>query len=164
MTAAKRSPIATFKLDREMRIQVLRESSRPFVIDNQRRAASYWRRHVTNAPWYDPTKEMMVALALDGRHQIIGHYLISIGTLSACVWHAREVFRIAIIVGSASVILMHNHPSGVSSPSESDLDATRQLLRAGELLKIELLDHVIIGRRPYSLRRNSDLPFRKEPA
>jgi DNA repair protein RadC len=59
--------------------------------------------------------------------------------------HPREVFRIAIIAGASAVVLMHNHPSGEPQPSEADIKVTRDLIRAGELVKIEVLDHVIVG-------------------
>jgi DNA repair protein RadC len=59
--------------------------------------------------------------------------------------HAREVFRAAIIAGAAAIVLMHNHPSGDATPSEADIKVTRDLIRAGQLIKIEVLDHVIIG-------------------
>jgi DNA repair protein RadC len=59
--------------------------------------------------------------------------------------HSREVFRAAIIASASAVVLAHNHPSGDPSPSEADLKVTRDLIRAGQLLKIEVLDHVIIG-------------------
>jgi DNA repair protein RadC len=59
--------------------------------------------------------------------------------------HPREVFRAAIIAGAAAVVLMHNHPSGEAQPSEADIKVTRDLIRAGQLLKIEVLDHVIVG-------------------
>jgi DNA repair protein RadC len=67
--------------------------------------------------------------------------------------HPREVYRVAIIMASAAIIVMHNHPSGEPEPSEADIKVTRDLIRAGQLLKIELLDHVIVGaNRHASLR------------
>lgn len=60
--------------------------------------------------------------------------------------HPREVFKSAIAANAASLVLVHNHPSGDPTPSEADIKVTRDLIRAGQLLKIEVLDHVIIGR------------------
>jgi DNA repair protein RadC len=74
-----------------------------------------------------------------------GHCLISTGTLDTILVHPREVFRPAVIGAAAAVVLMHNHPSGDPSPSEGDIKVTRDLIRAGQLLKIEVLDHIIIG-------------------
>jgi DNA repair protein RadC len=61
--------------------------------------------------------------------------------------HPREVFRPAIAAGAAALVLVHNHPSGDPTPSEADIRVTRDLIRAGQLLKIEVLDHIILGRR-----------------
>ena len=59
--------------------------------------------------------------------------------------HPREVFRLAVVTNAAAIVLMHNHSSGESTPSEADIKVTRDLLRAGQLLKIDVLDHVIVG-------------------
>ena len=71
---------------------------------------------------------------------------ISDGTLDTLLVHPREVFRAAIAANAAAVVLVHNHPSGDPTPSEADIKVTRDLIRAGQLLKIDVLDHVIIGR------------------
>jgi DNA repair protein RadC len=89
--------------------------------------------------------ECFVALLLNARRRIKGHVLISTGTLDTILVHPREVFRPAIIGAACSLIVMHNHPSGDPSPSEADIRAIRDLIRAGQLLKIEVLDHVIVG-------------------
>jgi DNA repair protein RadC len=59
--------------------------------------------------------------------------------------HPREVFRLAIVTAASAIVVMHNHPSGEATPSEADIKVTRDLIRAGQLLKIEVLDHVIVG-------------------
>src|SRR5207249_10933245 len=90
---------------------------------------------------------------LNTRRKVKGHQLISIGILDTILVHAREVFRGAIIAAAAAVVIMHNHPSSEPQPSEADIKVTRDLIRAGQLLKIEVLDHVIMGRdRHRSLR------------
>src|SRR5262249_41405768 len=71
---------------------------------------------------------------------------ISEGTLDTILVHPREVFKTAIAANAAALVLAHNHPSGDPTPSEADIKVTRDLIRAGQLLKIEVLDHVIIGR------------------
>ncbi len=72
---------------------------------------------------------------------------VSQGTLDTILVHPREVFKAAIAANAAALVLVHNHPSGDPTPSEADVRVTRELIRAGQLLKIEVLDHVIIGRR-----------------
>lgn len=67
------------------------------------------------------------------------------GTLDTLLVHAREVFRSAIVLNAAAIILGHNHPSGDPTPSEADIKVTRDLIRAGQILKIEICDHIILG-------------------
>jgi DNA repair protein RadC len=70
---------------------------------------------------------------------------ISIGTLDSILIHPREVFRLAIIHQAASIVIVHNHPSGDPTPSESDIKVTLDLVRAGKILRISVVDHVILG-------------------
>lgn len=108
-------------------------------------AARYWRENVATHPLYNSDVECFVILLLNTRKRIKGHVLISTGTLDSILVHPREVFRPAIIGAAGSIILMHNHPSGETEPSEADIRVTRDLVRAGQLLKLEVLDHVIVG-------------------
>ena len=70
---------------------------------------------------------------------------MTIGTLDSTLVHPREVFRVAVISSASAVILMHNHPSGDPTPSDADIKVTRELVQAGQVMHIEVLDHVIIG-------------------
>ena len=115
------------------------------VCDTPDRAAEDWRTHVVNHPAFNPDVECFVALLLNTRRRIKGHVLISTGTLDTLLVHAREVFRPAIVAAASAIVIMHNHPSGEPEPSEADIKVTRDLIRAGQLLKIEVLDHVVIG-------------------
>jgi DNA repair protein RadC len=104
-------------------------------------------------------REQFVALHLDAKHRVIGLNIVSIGTLSASLVHPREVFKAAILNNSHSLIVAHNHPSGETTPSPEDLQATEQLREAGKLLGITLLDHLIIGNDSYSIRDNHPALF-----
>jgi len=84
---------------------------------------------------------------LNVRRRLIKAIKISQGTLDALLVHPREVFRAAIIYNAAALAVAHNHNSGNSSPSEADIRVTRDLIRAGQLLRIEVVDHVILGSR-----------------
>ncbi len=98
-------------------------------------------------------REHFLALYLDARHRVTAVETVSIGSLDASLVHPREVFRPALALGAAALIVAHNHPSGCPSPSADDLELTRRLLHCGRLLGIELLDHVIVaGDRQASLR------------
>lgn len=94
-------------------------------------------------------KEHFICLFLNTKNQIIAEETLSVGTLNSSLVHPREVLRAAIKCSSASFICVHNHPSGDPAPSPEDIRLTRRLAEAGELVGIELLDHVIIGDRQY---------------
>jgi DNA repair protein RadC len=90
--------------------------------------------------------ETLQVLLLNTRHRLIRVEEISQGTLDTLLVHPREVFKSAIAANAAAIVLAHNHPSGDPSPSAADIKVTRDLIRAGELLRIEVIDHIIIGR------------------
>ena len=91
--------------------------------------------------------EHFQAVLLNSRRKLIRVYHISQGLVDSILVHPREVFREAIAANASSLVLVHNHPSGDPTPSESDIRVTRDLIRAGQLLKIELADHIILGER-----------------
>lgn len=93
----------------------------------------------------DADREVMMALMLDTKHRIAGAHIISVGTLNASPVHPREVFKAAVAMNAAAIILAHNHPSGDPTPSRQDREVTQRIKDAGEILGIELLDHIIIG-------------------
>ncbi len=90
--------------------------------------------------------EQLQVLLLNTRKRLIKEEKISDGTLDTVLVHPREVFKAAIAANASAIVLVHNHPSGDPTPSEADIKVTRDLIRAGQVLKIEVLDHVIIGR------------------
>jgi len=99
-------------------------------------------------------KEHFLAILLDTRSRLIKVSEISVGSLDASIVHPREAFREVISASAASVIFVHNHPSGDPTASEDDIKLTKRLAEAGELMGIEVLDHIIIGDKKYlSLKR-----------
>jgi len=90
--------------------------------------------------------ETLQIVLLNTRRRLIRVEQVADGTLDTILVHAREVFRRAIVANASALVLVHNHPSGDPMPSEADIKITRDLIRAGQLLKIEVLDHVIFGR------------------
>ena len=132
----------------EWKIVSLRECPTPDTMqqcETPDQAAAYWKAHIANHPYFNSECECLVVFILNTRRRIKGHYLVSIGTMDTILCHPREVFRLAIMASAAAIIIAHNHPSGESTPSEADIKITRDLIRAGQLLKIEVLDHIIIG-------------------
>jgi DNA repair protein RadC len=97
----------------------------------------------------DLQKEQLRGLYLNSRYQVIYEEIISIGSLTANIVHPREVFQPAIEHGAVAVIVAHNHPSGVKEPSDEDLTVTTQLIAAGKILGIDMLDHLIITKNTY---------------
>ena len=93
----------------------------------------------------DRRKEYFVALFLNARNQVICRENVSVGSLNASLVHPREVFVPAVGSSAASVILAHNHPSGDVTPSREDIELTRRMVQAGEIMGIEVLDHLIVG-------------------
>ena len=114
-------------------------SERP-IIDSPEKAAEQF------ADIRDKKQEYFVCLTLDGANRLIAKRVISIGTLTASLVHPREVFAEAITDRAASIVVAHNHPSGNLEPSIADKEVTERLRQAGEILGIEVLDHLIIGK------------------
>lgn len=102
-------------------------------------------------------KEHFYICTLDGAHNVIAIHLITIGILNRTLVHPREVFKPAILDMSASIILVHNHPSGNIEPSIEDKNVTQRMANAGNLLGIKVIDHMIISKKDYySFAENSD--------
>ncbi|MDJ0868530.1 MAG: DNA repair protein RadC [Myxococcota bacterium] len=107
----------------------------------------------------DARHERFLVLLLDGRHRLVREVVISQGTLTASLVHPREVFRPALQEAAAAVVLVHNHPSGDPTPSREDREVTERLVRAGELLGVPVLDHIVVAERGYaSLRDQGVVP------
>jgi len=137
------------KQPQEYKVVSLRECPTPeslLVCETPEQVADYWRLNIASHPYYNSECECLAVLMLNTRRRVKGHQLLTVGTMDTLLIHSREVFRAAIIASASALVLAHNHPSGDPTPSEADLKVTRDLIRAGQLLKIDVLDHVIIGR------------------
>lgn len=130
---------SAFTLARRMAKELRQESP---VLDTPERIADMLREENR---MYDV--EYLQIVLLNTRRRLIRVEKISQGTLDTLLVHPREVFRPAISAGASAIVLAHNHPSGDPTPSEADVKVTRDLIRAGQVLKIEVLDHVIFGRK-----------------
>jgi DNA repair protein RadC len=130
--------MAAFALARKMAAELRVESP---VLDQPEAIATLMREDCRLR-----TVETFQIVLLNTRRRLIRVEQVSDGTLDTLLVHPREVFKAAIAANAAALVLVHNHPSGDPSPSEADIKVTRDLIRAGQLLKIEILDHVILGR------------------
>ena len=107
-----------------------------------------------------PKEEFWVAL-VNSRNEVFSTSKISVGTLTASLVHPREIFQPAIVAGAAGVVLVHNHPSGDCTPSKEDDAVTDRIRKAGELLGIRMIDHLVIGDgRYYSYNSKTEVNWR----
>lgn len=130
---------AAFILARRMADEI--PEARP-LLDDPERMADHMREE-----FRDKEIEEFHTLLLDTRRRLIRAEQITTGILDTAIVHPREVFKKAIAANASALVLVHNHPSGDPTPSKADIQVTRDLIRAGQLLKIDVLDHVIIGQR-----------------
>ena len=128
---------AAFELGRRLATAPRPDQDR---INNPRQAAELFMEELRYKK-----KEYFFLLLLDTKNQVICREKISVGSLSSSIVHPREIFTIPVRRSAASVILVHNHPSGDPTPSQEDLEVTRRLVEAGQLLGIIVQDHIIIG-------------------
>ncbi|AQS59963.1 RadC family protein [Desulforamulus ferrireducens] len=102
-------------------------------------------------------REYFLALLLNTKNQVLARETISIGTLNASMVHPRELFKVAIRRSAAAVILVHNHPSGDPTPSREDITLTKRLIEAGEIIGIDVLDHIVIGDNRFTSLKSKGL-------
>ena len=140
---------AAFELGRRMAGRRLREGAPLRGPEDVFRHYHPSLRHVV--------QERFFVVMLDGRHRVLGQEVISQGTLTASLVHPREVFRPALRASAAALILVHNHPSGDPTPSAEDREVTTRLMRAGEILGIRVIDHVVVAERGYCSLREAGL-------
>jgi len=141
----------------EFKVPSLKECPLPNDLqqcDTPEKAAEYWKLHIATNPYFNPECECLAVLLLNTRRRVKGHQLVSMGSQDTILVHPREIFRLAIVTAANALIVMHNHPSGDSTPSEADIKVTRDLIRAGQLLKLEVLDHVVVGHGNHSSLRS----------
>jgi len=140
---------AVFELGRRVR---MRPPRRGHPVRHPQQMASYLMARLGHAQ-----VESFGVLLLDARNRLLSDDILSQGGWSASVVRPREVFRRALLAGAPALILYHNHPSGDPAPSREDIQITRQLVEAGQLLGIKVLDHLIVGGEGYASLRERGL-------
>lgn len=129
------------------KIQLVRDGSQP----------STWRKfsnslevfNMLQEPFALLDREELVVIMLDSKNQMIGINVVSVGCLSQSIVHPREVFKPLVLASAAAFVVAHNHTSGDPAPSREDRDCSRRLLKAGKVMGIKMLDHVVIGGESY---------------
>ncbi|NPV81841.1 MAG: JAB domain-containing protein [Firmicutes bacterium] len=104
-------------------------------------------------------REIFSVLLLNTKNQLIGANIVSVGNLNSSLVHPREVFKPAILANALQIILVHNHPSGDPTPSREDIEITRRMIQAGNLLDIPVIDHIILAEDRYASIRERGLAF-----
>ena len=114
-------------------------------VHNSEAVAEVFRDVLKNEDEIDQQKEHFWAMGLNTKNRVLYLELVSLGSLTESIVHPREVFKSAIIKSACNLIFCHNHPSGESEPSMNDITVTKELKKGGEILKIKILDHIILG-------------------
>ena len=135
----------------EVKIQLVRESKpvKEYQIRNSRDVYELVRPELETLD-----REVFLVISLDTKNKVLGLNMVSMGSVSSSPVHPREVFKSAILLNASCIILAHNHPSGDTTPSKDDKVITQRLFEAGKLLGIQVLDHVIVGNKFFSLMEN----------
>lgn len=125
------------------------ELSRRYLIKQNKKISSSKEVYEHLKEYHNKQQEYFLSIYLDGANHIVDTKVISIGTLTQSLVHPREVFSYAIEKRCASIIVSHNHPSGILSPSTEDINITKRLQHSAKILGIELLDHVILSKEGF---------------
>ncbi len=137
-------------------VTLIREGSMNYLLTKISSPEDYYdlaKRYID-----DMDREIFIALALDTKNRPTAIQTVSIGSLNSSIVHPREVYKMAILSNAASIIVAHNHPSGDPIPSSEDLNISKRLINAGEILGIKMLDHLIIGEDTYySMKAEMDI-------
>ena len=152
--AAKIAQIkAAFELGKRLIANEKRNTSQQPCFKNSSQVYTYYM-----PKFYGLKKEKFLCTLLDTKNRVFKETTVSEGTLTSSLVHPREVFRYAIKEAAASVLFVHNHPSGDPSPSRDDIDITKRLIETGKIIGINVLDHIIIGDGRYlSLMESGNL-------
>ncbi|HEV2149794.1 MAG TPA: JAB domain-containing protein [Longimicrobiaceae bacterium] len=130
------------------KLQLVRDRTVPIrtrLCRSPREAADLFRAYVG-----DSDREHMVAIFLDTQNRFIGVHTVATGTVDYCIVGPREAFKAALLYNATSLVLAHNHPPGEHNPSDDDIQLTRQLQEAAELLDIVVMDRIVIGESGYA--------------
>ena len=134
------------------RVYLLRENTNDelIVITNSTDVHGLVKDELVNSD-----REMMLSIMLTGGNHLIGVETVYIGSINYITISPRDIFKSAILANACSIVLCHNHPSGELTPSKEDIDITKKLNEAGELMGIKVLDHIIVSDRGYKSRNRS---------
>jgi DNA repair protein RadC len=133
------------------RVYLVRENAKDEVININESSDVY---EMVKDELVSSDRERFLSVMLTSKNHLIGVETVSVGSISSAIIKPRDVFKSAILANAASIILCHNHPSGDLVPSDSDIEITKHLIEAGELLGVRVLDHLIISNQGYKSLRD----------
>ena len=138
-------------------LKMIKEDSVPYEAPVIKSPAEVYQAALQLLALHEEPEEHFCIFCLNTKNKIVGVHTISIGSLNASTVHPREVFKAAMLNNACSIICLHNHPSGDPEPSREDIETTRRLVKAGDILGIDVLDHIIIGDGRYTSLRELDM-------
>ena len=144
--------ITEFKavVDEDNRTKLVKESARNYIGHDSMNSPQKIADLMTDMYELDKQAvEHVYMVALNSKSKVLGVYMVSKGTVNATILAPREIYMAALMMGAVNVVVIHNHPSGDSTPSNDDLISTKRIKDAGSLIGIQLMDHVIIGNNRY---------------
>lgn len=130
-------------------LKMIKEDSVPYEAPVIKSPAEVYQAALQLLALHEEPEEHFCIFCLNTKNKIVGVHTISIGSLNASIVHPREVFKAAMLNNAAAIICIHNHPSGDPEPSRVDIETTHRLVDAGNILGIDVLDHVVIGDGKY---------------
>lgn len=140
------------------RLELVKESDKVYEVESKIASPSDVRDYIESVfKLSTQAEEVLVLLVLDTKNKVVGAFEVSRGSLNSSIVHPREVFKRALLLNGASIIIGHNHPSGDTTPSREDISITKRLVEGGKVLGIEVLDHIIIGDYGYKSFKEDSL-------
>lgn len=132
-----------------LRLQVVKEEEFPYSCKATINSPADIRDLLTkHMEMHLEAEEVFIMVTVDTKHRVTGIFEVARGHLSSCLIHPREVFKRALLMNASKIFVAHNHPSGDVTPSKDDVEITKRLRDAGDILGVSLLDHLIIGDTP----------------
>lgn len=142
--------------------QVVKESCKLYAVDNVVSSPENVVDIAVNVlNLHQKTQEHLVMLALNTKNIVIGMHTVHIGSTNMSIVHPKDIFQRAILNNAAAIMILHNHPSGNPTPSNEDIDVTKTLVDAGNLLGIPVLDHIIVGEHDTDIDINDYISLRE---
>jgi len=139
------------------KIQLVKEKSIKYEAVDKKINSPDTANNIVRTLLENETEEVFMLVAVDTKCKVIGVSEVSRGSLNASIVHPREVFKRAMMMNAANILVAHNHPSGDPTPNTEDIDITKRLDEAGRLLGIGIMDHIIIGDESYSSLKDKNL-------